>query len=178
MCIRDRPYGPGWFGDFTDKVYFYDGGSWDPNPNMSCGGALPIDLISFDGEIVEGINPVIELNWRVASQVNNDYYEIQRSKNLNIWSVIDSVPGSGTTNIEMNYSIIDDNPFEGVSYYRLKQTDHNGETETFSPIAITIESEDKVVSKIINLMGREVSENYQGIVIEMYTDGTYKKKYK
>jgi len=180
---------------YTDKsnsvVYNYNDGSFPSSngytnsirPNtmfghQGGGSALPIDLISFNGEIVEGINPVVELNWRVASQINNDYYEIQRSKNLNIWSVVDSIPGNGTTNMEMDYSIIDDNPFEGVSYYRLKQTDHNGKTETFNPIAITIESEDKVVFKIINLMGQEVPEDYQGIVIEMYTDGTYEKKYK
>ena len=167
-----------WFSDSELGIYYLNNGGGLWSMGHDCGGALPITLVSFSGEIVEGINFVVELNWRVASQVNNDYYEIQRSKNLNIWSVIDSIPGSGTTNIEMDYSIIDDNPFEGVSYYRLKQTDHNGKTETFSPIAITIESEDKVVSKIINLMGQEVPEDYQGIVIEMYTDGTYKKKYK
>jgi hypothetical protein len=92
--------------------------------------------------------------------------------------LVDSIPGNGTTNTELRYGLIDDNPFEGVSYYRLSQTDHNGKTEMFNPIAITINTKEKVLSKIINLMGQEVPEDYQGIVIEMYTDGTYKKVYK
>ena len=170
-------------------VYNYDDGSFPstagyinsyrPNTRFAMGGnALPIDLISFNGEVLLEMDPVVLLEWTVASQVNNEYYTIERSKNLSVWSLVNSIPGNGTTNMELRYSLIDDNPFEGVSYYRLKQTDHNGKTETFNPIAITIESEDKVVFKVINLMGQEVPEDYKGIVIEMYTDGTYKKKYK
>jgi len=154
--------------------------SYRPNTvfgHQGGGSALPIDLVSFDGEVLLDMDPVVLLEWTVASQVNNEGYTIERSRNLSVWSVVDSIPGNGTTNMELRYSLIDDNPFEGVSYYRLKQTDHNGKTETFNPIAITIHSEEKIVSKIINLMGQEVPENYKGIVIEMYTDGTYKKKY-
>ena len=178
---------------YTNKtnsvVYNYNDGSFPstagyvnsyrPNTRFAMGGdALPIDLISFNGEVLLEMDPIVLLEWTVASQVNNKYYTIERSKNLSVWSLVDSIPGSGTTNMELRYSLMDDNPFEGVSYYRLKQTDHNGKSETFKPIAITVDSEEKIVSKIINLMGQEVPEDYQGIVIEMYTDGTYKKKYK
>ena len=170
-------------------VYNYDDGSFPspagylnsyrPNTRFAMGGsALPIDLISFNGEVLLEMDPIVLLEWTVSSQVNNEYYTIERSKNLSVWSLVDSIPGNGTTNMELRYSLLDDNPFKGVSYYRLKQTDHDGKTETFKPIAITINSEEKIVSKIINLMGQEVPEDYQGIVIEMYTDGTYKKKYK
>ena len=170
-------------------VYNYDDGSFPspfgyinsyrPNTRFAMGGeALPIDLISFNGDVLDDVEPVVLLEWTVASQVNNEYYTIERSKNLSVWSLVDSIPGNGTTNMELRYSLLDDNPFKGVSYYRLKQTDHDGKTETFKAIAITINSEEKIVSKIINLMGQEVPEDYQGIVIEMYTDGTYKKKYK
>ena len=153
--------------------------SYRPNTRFAMGGsALPIDLISFNGEVLLEMDPIVLLEWTVSSQVNNEYYTIERSKNLSVWSLVDSIPGNGTTNMELRYSLLDDNPFKGVSYYRLKQTDHDGKTETFKPIAITINSEEKIVSKIINLMGQEVPEDYQGIVIEMYTDGTYKKKYK
>ena len=149
-----------------------------PNTRFAMGGdALPIDLISFNGEVLLEMNPIVLLEWTVASQVNNEYYTIERSKNLSVWSLVDSVPGNGTTNMELKYSLIDDNPFEGVSYYRLKQTDHDGKSEIFKPIAITIHSEEKILEKTINLMGQEVNNNYDGIIIEVYTDGTYVKKY-
>ena len=76
----------------------------------------------------------------------------------------------------MSYSIIDDNPLHGVSYYRLKQTDYDGQTETFFPVSIVISSEEKIIDKVINFMGQEVNENYKGMVLEIYQDGTYVKK--
>ena len=125
--------------------------SYRPNTRFAMGGeALPIDLISFNGEVLLEMDPIVLLEWTVASQVNNEYYTIERSKNLSVWSLVDSIPGSGTTNMELRYSLVDDNPFEEVSYYRLKQTDHDGKSEVFKPIAITIHSEDKIVSKIGN----------------------------
>lgn len=36
------------------------------------------------------------------------------------------VKGSGTSNSVLNYSAIDDRPYSGISYYRLKQTDYDG----------------------------------------------------
>ncbi len=77
----------------------------------------------------------------------------------------------------MSYSIIDDNPLSGISYYRLKQTDYDGQTETFFPVSIIISSEEKIIDKVINFMGQEVNENYKGMVLEVYQDGTYVKKY-
>ena len=84
--------------------------------------------------------------------------------------------GAGNSNTQMSYSIIDDNPLHGVSYYRLKQTDYNGQTETFFPVSIIISSEEKIIDKVINFMGQEVNENYKGMVLEIYQDGTYVKK--
>ena len=118
------------------------------------------------------------INLEVASQVNNDYYEVQRSVDVETWQTINTVTGAGNSNTQMSYSTLDDNPLHGVSYYRLKQTDYDGQTESFNPISIIISSEKKIVDKVINFMGQEVNDNYKGIVLEIYRDGTYvKKKY-
>ena len=141
------------------------------------GTALPIDLISFNAEhLGSDIHPVVIIDWQIASQVNNDYFEIQRSVNVEQWYTIETVTGAGNSNTQMSYSILDDNPLHGVSYYRLKQTDYDGQTESFNPISITISSEEKIVDKIINFMGQEVNEHYKGMVLEIYQDGTYVKK--
>jgi len=97
------------------------------------GSALPIDLISFNGEIV-GNN--VELNWSVASQVNNDYFTIKKSIDCEQWEEVSVIPGAGNSNTEMDYTVYDENPYDGVSYYRLTQTDYDGESETFSPISV------------------------------------------
>jgi len=87
------------------------------------------------------------------------------------------VTGAGNSNGQMSYSAIDDNPVHGVSYYRLKQTDYDGQYELFSPISISISSEEKIIDKIINFAGQEVNDHYKGMVLEIYQDGTYVKKY-
>lgn len=169
------PHGPGWFGDNTDKVYFYDGMNWNITPNLSCGEALPIDLISFNGEAVGN---EVTINWTVSSQVNNDYFEIQKSLNLNEWGVVDSVTGAGTTNRQMSYSIVDYNPKVGYTYYRLKQVDHNGKSETFYPIAIQVKGERKYIIKTINLQGNEIDSTSKGFMIQVWDNGTVTKMMK
>jgi len=142
------------------------------------GTALPIDLISFTGEVVgEDINPVVLIEWTTLSQINNDYFEIQRSVDVEHWKTIKTVTGAGNSNSQMSYSIVDDDPFFGISYYRLKQTDYDGQYESFHPISISISSEEKIIDKIINFAGQEVNEYYKGMVLEIYQDGTYVKKY-
>ena len=164
-------------GSFPSSMGFRN--SYRPNTRFEMGGSpLPIELVSFNGEVLLEMDPIVILDWTVASQVNNDYYEIQRSIDVEQWETIEKVIGAGTNNTQMHYSIIDDNPVLGISYYRLKQTDYNGESETFNPISIIINSTEKEIDKIINIMGQEVTSNYSGLVIELYTDGTSAKKYK
>jgi hypothetical protein len=154
---------------FTSFSLFGFGGSG--------GGALPIDLISFNGEVILELEPTVILDWTVASQVNNDYFSIERSENMEEWKQIGKISGVGTTNTQISYSWIDNSPIKGVSYYRLTQTDYDGMSESFHPIAISISSEEKVLDKVVNYMGQEVNEYYKGMVLEVYTDGTYVKKY-
>lgn len=67
------------------------------------------------------------LEWSTASEENNDYFTIERSFNGVSWVAIGKVNGAGTTTVENFYSFEDKKPVEGISYYRLKQTDYNGE---------------------------------------------------
>jgi hypothetical protein len=97
------------------------------------GTALPIDLVSFTGEMIDNN---VELEWVVASQVNNEYFKIEKSLNCEQWEEVSRIPGAGNSNTQMNYKIYDEKPYDGISYYRLSQTDYDGESETFSPISI------------------------------------------
>ena len=99
------------------------------------GSSLPIVLTSFD------LNPHEEgvgIEWVVHSQVNNDYYTIEKSKNAIDWVSVENINGAGNSNTEMRYHIVDSDPFLGVSYYRLTQTDFNGEYETFPPKSVEV----------------------------------------
>jgi hypothetical protein len=87
------------------------------------GGVLPIVLTSFDADVKD--NEVV-IKWTTSSQTNNDYFTIERSKDNREWEEIKIIDGGGNSNIAQSYQSTDVKPFEGWSYYRLKQTDFNG----------------------------------------------------
>ncbi|MEI6347739.1 MAG: YDG domain-containing protein [Bacteroidota bacterium] len=95
---------------------------------------LPIDLISFDAKCV---NNQVALNWSTASEVNNDFFSIERSKDVLNWDLVEKIHGAGNSNHLINYSSKDVETTGGTSYYRLKQTDFDGKTVTYSPVTVT-----------------------------------------
>ncbi|UKN03533.1 T9SS type A sorting domain-containing protein [Paracrocinitomix mangrovi] len=86
-------------------------------------GPLPIEIISFDAELV---NDQVLLSWVTASEKDNDYFTIEHSLNGNQWNIITTVKGAGNSTQTINYSTIHSNPNLGLNYYRLRQTDFNG----------------------------------------------------
>jgi hypothetical protein len=91
---------------------------------------LPIELISFKAIEKEDI---VDLSWETASEIENDYFTIEKSKDGINFTPFDKVLGAGNSAQNTEYSSIDKRPFEGDSYYRLKQTDYNGKF-TYSSI--------------------------------------------
>ncbi|MCB9189661.1 MAG: T9SS type A sorting domain-containing protein [Flavobacteriales bacterium] len=85
---------------------------------------LPVELLSF--EAIEN-GDIVDLNWQTASEINNDYFTIERSDDgINFYGIT-KIAGAGNSTTLTEYSTQDINPLSGTSYYRLKQTDFNGE---------------------------------------------------
>jgi hypothetical protein len=85
---------------------------------------LPVELKKFwaiDGEAT------VTLKWITASELNNENFTIQRSQNGIDFEDIGTLQGAGTKTEETFYTFIDESPKGGLSYYRLKQKDFNGE---------------------------------------------------
>jgi hypothetical protein len=87
---------------------------------------LPVQLLYFSALPV---NNTVDLNWATATEVNNDYFTIEKSKdgiNFNFLKQVPSEAFNGNSNITLNYKTYDLEPYEGINYYRLTQTDRNG----------------------------------------------------
>ncbi|MCD6366177.1 MAG: T9SS type A sorting domain-containing protein, partial [Bacteroidales bacterium] len=84
---------------------------------------LPVELLSFTGKLN---GSQVDLLWETASEINNDYFTIERSDDAISFESIGRVDGKGNYNGLSSYSLIDFNPLTGISYYRLKQTDFDG----------------------------------------------------
>jgi len=87
-------------------------------------GPLPIELIDFTAK--KNNSKSVRTNWQTASEINNDFFTIERSQNGINWRKIARINGAGNSSSILSYSFIDQKPLFGTSYYRLKQTDFNG----------------------------------------------------
>lgn len=85
---------------------------------------LPITLVAF---IAEMKDRVVEIFWETASQINNDYFVIERSNNGTDWELLEKLDGAGNNTELLSYKTYDFHPYRGVGYYRLKQVDYDGE---------------------------------------------------
>ena len=85
---------------------------------------LPITLLYFTAKSTKD-NTVL-LKWSTTSEYNNDYFTIERSKDGTHFEKVSTVSSGGNSTIKQDYAFTDFLPYEGVSYYRLMQTDKDG----------------------------------------------------
>ncbi|MDA3883046.1 MAG: hypothetical protein PF481_07160 [Bacteroidales bacterium] len=94
------------------------------------GAPLPIELTRWD---IQYLGNYVQLSWTTATETNNNKFIIERSQDGINWEKYVSVPGAGNSSSYVHYHEIDENPYTGISYYRLKQIDYDG-TFTFSKV--------------------------------------------
>ena len=90
---------------------------------------MPITLAYFKAN-ADGNQTLLE--WKTINEENNDFFTIERSEDGKQFYILDHVNGAGNSDVELSYEYIDPNPSEGANYYRLKQTDYNGDFEYFN----------------------------------------------
>ena len=101
--------------------------------NIITNGALPVELLSFDGVCNESS---ITLNWSTASEHNSDYFEILKSRDGQLWNSIDKITASGFSNQLISYSTIDSEKSDVYNYYKLLQVDFDGQSKEYGPINV------------------------------------------
>lgn len=152
----------------------YEGTSRPPAPTR---GAfeyivlLPVELIYFDGIKVNENN---QLFWTTATEINNDFFTLEKTKDGINFETVCIVNGSGSTSESSNYLTYDYHVEKIINYYRLKQTDYDGESTYSDLISIdnrTSDSDRKII-QTTNLLGQEIPETYKGLVIIYFSDGS------
>ncbi len=118
---------------------------------------LPVTWLSFEGKNTLAGN---ELTWTTASEINNDYFAIERSKNAASWDELGRVKGSGNSNTKSSYHFIDREPTEEFNYYRVKQVDFNG-TFDFSETISILNRPKEAISIYPNPAKNQVTINHR-----------------
>ena len=103
----------------------------------SGGGSLPVELLFFHAKLNERI---VRLDWATSSEINNNFFTVERSIDGEHFEKLLDKGGSGNTTATHYYDSFDTHPLAGRSYYRLKQTDFDGHF-TYSEV-VTIQIED------------------------------------
>ncbi len=105
---------------------------------------LPVELVDFRGL---SYPDYIELSWQTVSELNNEKFEIEQSHDGRIFQKIGELKGNGTTVEKKNYLFKVENPISGISYYRLKQVDFDGQFEYSKIISLNIKEKNREVGE-------------------------------
>ncbi len=118
---------------------------------------LPVKLISFNAEVKE---QTVTLTWKTASEINNDYFTIERSYDGENFENLQYIRGAGNSTIMKVYTATDSEPKFGTIYYRLKQTDYDGKFEVFNIISINIKGAETDAITIENVFPNPFKDNF------------------
>jgi len=121
---------------YADDVYRFS----DHDPilvGLDLGATLPVELVSFDGELNDGL---VELSWTTATEVNTDFFEVQRQLADGSFTTLGSVAAAGNSEISTDYGFTDDAPLPGNNTYRLRIVDLDGSAGFSSLITIAVDA--------------------------------------
>lgn len=115
-------------GSFSNNVVVFSNVSFNDGDRFTFGNTdnthpLPIELTSFKAFQEDN---TVALEWKTATEVNNDFFTVLRSSDGEKWSGLFDVKGAGNSTLPRTYQAIDAQPIAGLSYYRLRQTDFDG----------------------------------------------------
>jgi hypothetical protein len=136
----------GGFETVNDLINAFNGNTGCPDLTvypLPCGVPLPVKLSNFNGTYKAGRT---SLTWSTYSELNNNYFTIEVSENGINFQELGIIFGSGNSSTPVNYEWIDENTFYEISYYRLKQTDYNGDSQYLGTISVRRTKEDLIIS--------------------------------
>lgn len=116
--------GDGWdktsFAQPMNNIFFGGQGDGWANTYRPM-GPLPITLEYFTARKNNTTSSL--LNWKTSQEINTAAFDIERSNDAIGFKKIGVVNAAGNSNVGVEYSFIDNNPLQGINYYRLKQID-------------------------------------------------------
>lgn len=120
----------------TGDINIFDNGGGIPYTVIA--STLPIRLVDYTAEAV---GEKASLNWVTATEINNDYFTVEKSVDGVKWMFLSTVKGSGNSSRELSYQLTDNHPTLGANYYRLSQYDFNGDKEVLGIEAVQFDDD-------------------------------------
>jgi hypothetical protein len=146
---------------FTVTSVSLDPDQWLISKNNTV--VLPVEWLDFKLSVEKS---TVLLEWSTASEVNNDYFDIQRSSDGIQWTSIGEVDGAGTSHKILTYKFKDLNPGMGENYYRIVQVDYDGASHASETISAYFFPEGQIkifpnpVVDYLNIVGRNFTVDH------------------
>lgn len=175
-------------GTVTSSVVFdnfspFTLGSTIPN------NPLPVELINFTAT-PNYLAKNVTLNWQTASETNNEFFTVEKSRNgkdFRPFAQVPSLAKNGNSQEVLKYQEIDHEPFSGLSYYRLKQTDFGGKERYSKIVAVRFENiteEDRFVvypnpteGTMLNIQFLDITmQNAEIVIYDVVGKNIYQQK--
>jgi hypothetical protein len=142
--------------------------------SSSANNPLPIELISFKARVNGN---AVDLTWSTATEINSDYFVVERTMEGEKFDAVGTIRGAGDSYATLHYNAKDLQPYNGTSYYRLKQVDYDGQS-TYSKLeAVSFMRTEQFnftlypnpsISKT-SLVFKDIPASTQFILVDVYT---------
>ena len=100
------------------------------------GTPLPTRLLYFTAVLT--VNQQVLCQWVTATEINNDYFTVEKTQDGINYKSVGNLKGAGNSSMSLYYSMLDESPYSGTSYYRLKQTDYDGQFSYSQLVAVNL----------------------------------------
>lgn len=117
----------------------------------------PLLPVNFTHLIAKTISKEVLVQFGTASEINNDYFTIERSSDGIHFSELDRIKGQGNSGWLTEYEYLDHSPFAGHNFYRIKQTDYDGKSAYSQVVKASTRNFDHAVEVYSN--GQKLSMN-------------------
>lgn len=149
----------------SGEIYYLVVDEWTPTGagyNLNFTGTatfdctvLPIDLYDFSATYTRNEN-VVDLTWMTKSEINSDYYILERSKDGVEYEKLMFIEAAKNSTIEKYYIAIDQNPPSGIVYYRLIMVDQDGERKVSKVVSVFVDERKDLVKIFPNPANTEL----------------------
>lgn len=96
-------------------------------------GTLPVTWLNVQATVAAGN---VKVDWSTGSEINNNFFTVQRSSDGTHYTSIGTMAGKGNTTQPSQYTFTDENPIEGLAYYKLLQVDYDGAESSSDVVAV------------------------------------------
>jgi len=131
--------------------------------SLAWSNIVPVQLLYLRGKANGSQN---QLSWATATELNSDYFGVQRSINLRDFTDIGRIKSAGDSRQRLEYSFIDEAPLPGVNYYRLKQVDKDGSSEYSKIVGVNAQSTERFVIYPNPSDGQSIHLQFDNLLLE------------